>query len=287
MRLGVIGLLPRDFRDITAEHLRAIRALGLTGAGFHAYGDLLFEVRAADCHRVRALFSGAGVDLAQFGVGFGARLFDPDPGVRDRVARKIERGIEVGRELGAHLCLIRPGSLSLRGSYSPSPLNRAPECRERLLDTLRRVARKAEAEGLTVVTETHLLTILDSPETVRQVVEAVGSDRVRAVMDYVNHFQTLDQVYRSARRLTHIFEVMGPVCPVGHCKDLRVGDGLVLHLHEEVPGEGELDMITALRLWHDLRPDGYTLLEHLPDENYPLASRNVHRIAAEAGVEIH
>lgn len=287
MRLGVIGLLPRDFRDITPEHLRAIRALGLTGAGFHASGDLLFEVRAADCHRVRALFSGAGVDLAQFGVGFGECLFDPDPGVRDRVARKIERGIEVGHELGAHLCLIRPGSLSLRGSYSPSPLNRAPECRERLLETLRRVARKAEAEGLTVVTETHLLTILDSPETVRQVVDATGSDRFRAVMDYVNHFQTLDQVYRSAKRLTHIFEVMGPVCPVGHCKDLRVGDGLVLHLHEEVPGEGELDMITALRLWHDLRPDGYTLLEHLPDENYPLASRNVHRIAAEAGVEIH
>jgi hypothetical protein len=43
----------------------------------------------------------------------------------------------------------------------------------------------------------------------------------------------------------------------------------------------------ALRLWHALRPAGYMLLEHLPDEKYPLASRNVHRIAAEAGVEIH
>ncbi len=287
MRLGVIGLLPRDFRDITAEHLRAIRALGLTGAGFHAYGDRLFEVQAADCRKVKSLFSGAGVDLAQFGVAYGECLFDPDPGVRDRVASRIERGISVGRDLGAHACLIRPGSLSPRGSYSPSPLNREPECRSRLLETLGRVARRAEAEGLTLVTETHLLTILDSPETVRQVVEAIGSPRLRAVMDYVNHFQTLDQVYRSAERLNQIFNVMGPVCPVGHCKDLRVGDGLVLHLHEEVPGEGELDMAAALRLWHALQPDGYMLLEHLPDEKYPLASRNAHRIATEAGVEIH
>ncbi|OGG54176.1 MAG: hypothetical protein A3F84_22865 [Candidatus Handelsmanbacteria bacterium RIFCSPLOWO2_12_FULL_64_10] len=287
MRLGVIGLLPRDFRDITVEHLRTIRALGLTGAGFHASGDRLSEVQAADCRKVRSLFSESGVDLAQFGVGYRECLFDPDPGVRDRVASQIERGIEVGRDLGAHACLIRPGSLSPRGSYSPTPLNREPECRSRLLETLGRVARKAEAEGLTVVTETHLLTILDSPETVRQVVDAVGSPCLRAVMDYVNHFQSLDQVYRSAERLHQIFDVMGPVCPVGHCKDLRVGDGLVLHLHEEVPGEGELDMITALRLWHALQPDGYLLLEHLPDEKYPLASRNAHRIATEAGVEIH
>lgn len=287
MRLGVIGLLPGDFRDITVEHLRAIQALGLTGAGFHARGDRIFEVQTVDCRKVKSLFSEVGMDLAQFGVGFGECLFDPDAGVRDRVARKIERGIEVGRELGAHACLIRPGSLSPRGSYSPSPRNREPACRERLLETLGRIARKAGAEGLTVVTETHLLTILDSPETVRQVVEAVGSDRFRAVMDYVNHFQSLDQVYRSAERLNQIFDVMGPVCPVGHCKDLRVGDGLVLHLHEEVPGEGELDMAAALRLWHDLRPDGYMLLEHLPDEKYPLASRNVHRIATEAGIEIH
>lgn len=287
MRLGVIGMLPGDFRDITADHLKAIQALGLTGAGFHAPGDRLSEVRTEECRRVRNLFAGAGVELVQFGVGFGECLFDPDVEVRDRVVGKIARGIEVSRELGAHVCLIRPGSLSPRGSYSPSPLNRTPACRERLVETLGRIARKAEAEGVVVITETHLLTILDSPETVRQVVEAVGSDRFRAVMDYVNHFQSLDQVYQSAERLGRIFEVMGPVCPVGHCKDLRAGDGLVLHLHEEIPGEGELDMAAALRLWHDLRPDGYMLLEHFPDEKYPLASRNVHRIAAEAGVEVH
>ncbi len=287
MRLGVIGMLPGDFRDITPDHLRAIRAIGLTGAGFHAPGDRLSEVRPDACRRARGIFAGAGVDLVQFGVGFGECLFDPDAEVRDRVVRKVERGIEVARELGAHVCLIRPGSLSPRGSYSPSPLNRTPACRARLVETLGRIARKAESEGVTVITETHLLTILESPETVRQVVEEVGSDRFRAVMDYVNHFQSLDQAYHSAERLDRIFEVMGPVCPVGHCKDLRVGDGLVLHLHEEIPGEGELDMAAALRLWHSLRPDGYMLLEHFPDEKYPPASRNVHRIAAEAGVEIH
>ena len=106
-------------------------------------------------------------------------------------------------------------------------------------------------------------------------------------MDYVNHFQSLHQVYHSTARLEHIFDVMGPICPVGHCKDIRMRDGLVVHIDEEVPGEGELDLETALRRWHELYPEGYMLLEHLPAEKYPLASQNVHRIAAAAGIEIH
>ena len=36
MRLGVVGMLPPDFRDISSEHLDAIKALDLTGAAFHA-----------------------------------------------------------------------------------------------------------------------------------------------------------------------------------------------------------------------------------------------------------
>jgi sugar phosphate isomerase/epimerase len=287
MRLGVVGMLPQDFRTITAEHLAGIRTLKLSGAAFHAGAKLLFEVQPAECQAVKRRFAEAGLDLVQFGLGYRDCLFDPRAEVRDELVRLIGRGIEVARELEAQVCLIRTGSLNPHGPYSPSRQNLEPASRERLIETLRRIAAKAEAVGQTMVIETHLLTIMDSPETNHQVIEAVGSDRMRVVMDYVNHFQTLGQVYHSTERLNHIFEVMGPISPVGHCKDIRLGDGLVLHIDEAIPGEGELDLATALHRWHDLYPDGYMLLEHLPTEHYPPASRNVHRIVAEAGIEIH
>ncbi len=287
MRLGVVGTLPGDFREISPEHLEAVRVLNLTSANFHAPGDRLFDVQTAECRQVKSTYAAAGMDLAQVGIGFGECLFDPDAEVRQMVTHKIHRGIEVARELEAWTCLIRTGSLSPTGSYSPSRRNLEPESRARLVETLGQIAARAEAEAVTVVIETHALTIMGSPEINRQVVEEVGSDRIRIVMDFVNHFQSLHQVYHSTERLNHIFEVMGPICPVGHCKDIRVRDGLVLHIDEEVPGEGELDLETALRRWHQLYPDGYMLLEHLPAENYPLASRNVHRIADRAGIEIH
>ena len=286
MRLGVCGMLP-DFRSINHHHLEAIQALGMTGAAFHGVGDQLFDHPTSESDKVRTVFAEAGVDLPQFGIGFGECLFDPDEEVLERVLNKIRCGLEVGRDLGAHVVLIRTGSLNPAGSYSPCRDNHTPESRQRLIQSLREVADKAESVDTTVVVETHLLTIMDSPETNEQVLGAVGSKRMKVVMDYVNHFQTLHQVYDSSPRLHHIFDCMGPISTVGHCKDLMPSDGLVLHLDEAIPGDGELDIAVALKRWEEFYPDGYMLLEHLPNEMYPRASANTHDIAAAAGIDIH
>ena len=287
MRLGVVGMMPSDFRTINSEHLAAVRALGLSGVGFHAAGRGLAAVTSAQCSQVRNVFASAGMDIAQFGIGYADCLFAPEKSARDEVVGVIGRGIEVAEALGAHVCLIRTGSLSSRGSYFPAAENHSPESWQRLVETLRRIADKAESVGQTVVIETHLLTILNSPEANQKVLAEVASPRMMVVMDFVNHFPTVQHVFHSTERLHHIFDVMGPIAGVAHCKDIRFGDGLVLHIDEAIPGEGVLDMATALRRWHALDPDGYMLLEHLPNEQYPLAAANTRRIAAEAGVEIH
>ena len=80
---------------------------------------------------------------------------------------------------------------------------------------------------------------------------------------------------------------MGPISGVGHCKDMVVDSGLTLHLNERMPGQGQLDMVTALKRWHQQFPEGYMLLEHLANEQYPEAAANVHAILDEAGIPIH
>ena len=42
-----------------------------------------------------------------------------------------------------------------------------------------------------MVIETHVLTIMNSPEINVEILRAVGSERMKVVMDYVNHFQAL------------------------------------------------------------------------------------------------
>ena len=287
MRLGVCGMIPSEFVETGAHDLEAIRALGLSGAAFHYAGDKLAQLSADDLRGVRQTFADAEMDLVQFGIGFGECLFDPSAEVRQRVIDKIERGIETARQLDAMGCLIRTGSLNPAGSYVPDRANRTPEARAQLVDTLKKVAAKAEGEGVDVVIETHVLTIMGSPEINRDVLADVGSARMSVVMDYVNHFQNLDQVYDSTARLEHIFAIMNPISVLGHCKDIKMSPGLVLHIDEEVPGDGELDVATALRLWHEAHPDGYMLLEHLPNERYPHAAANTLKIIRENGIPLH
>ncbi len=286
MRLGVVGYAPGDPRAVTEEVLKKGLDLGVTSVCYHGSGEVLDALTPADCNRVNALYDDLGLELAQLGIGYRECLFDPEGSVRDRVLKTICRGIEAGRSLKAHNVLIRTGSLNPAGSYDPTPENHEPGRLDVLIDTLSRVADKAEEEGMTVVIETHLLTIMGSPEINRQVIDAVGSDRLRVVMDFVNHFQSLAQVYGSTERLNHIYDVMGPISTVSHIKDISVEPGFVVHMNEEVPGAGELDLVTAVRRWEALHPDGYMLVEHLPEDKIPTAVANVRRIAAEAGVEI-
>jgi sugar phosphate isomerase/epimerase len=287
MRLGVVGFVPGDPRAITAEQLNRACALGVTSVCYHGPGDVLFDLTTADFERVNSLYDEAGLELAQFGIGYSACLFDPDDEVRAHVIRTIHHGIEVGVKLRAGCVLIRTGSLNPTGSYNPSPKNHEPGRLDTLIDTLRRVADKAEQEGMTIVVETHVLTIMGSPEINQEVIEAVDSDRMRVVMDFVNHFQSLEQVYNSTERLNHIFDIMGPISTVGHVKDIKMSPGLVLHIDEEVPGEGVLDVTTALQRWEQSHPDGYMLVEHLPEEKIPDAVNNVRVLARDAGVDIH
>lgn len=286
MRLGVVGFAPGDPRTVTKEALAKGLELGVSSVCYHGPGEVLDALTPADFNRVNALYDDLGLELAQFGIGYRECLFDPDGSVRDRVVNTICRGIEAGRALRAHNVLIRTGSLNPSGSYDPTPENHEPERLDVLIETLSRVADKAEEEGMTVVIETHVLTIMGSPEINRQVIEAVGSGRLRVVMDFVNHFQSLDQAYHSTERLNHIFDVMGPISTVAHIKDISVEPGFVLHMNEEVPGAGVLDLVTAVRRWEEVQPEGYMLVEHLPVDKISTAVANVRRIAAEAGVEI-
>ncbi len=286
MRLGVVGLCG-DFPTLTSDEIANIKALEFTGLSFHFRSAEISSVPPDACSRCVQMLEDANLDLVQFGITYEECLFHPDAAVREAAIASVQRGMATAASLNAHHYLFRPGSLNLDGAWTSHRDNHLPESMERLIDTLKPIAEYAEQHELTLVMETHAVSIMGSPEICREVVERVSSDRLRIVMDFVNHFQTLLQVYNSEERLNHIFDVMGPVAPMAHIKDISVQNGLVLHLNEEVPGEGELALGVALQRFDELYPNGYGLIEHLPAEKIPTANANVRRIAAENGVRIY
>jgi sugar phosphate isomerase/epimerase len=286
MRLGVVGLLPRDFRTLESSHLQTVREMGFTGGAFHLPGELCSEITPSDTERCRTLFSDHNLDLVQFSITYAECLFDPDPEIRKVAIDKIEKGAEIAAGLSAHHYLLRPGSLNPAGSWTPHRDNHTPEAWDRLIETLKEIAPTLEQHNVTVVMETHLVSILKNPEMCQKMVENVGSPNLRLVLDYVNHFETLTQVYASAARFDHIFSTMGSYSPVMHIKDITIGKGLVIHLNETVPGNGELDLAHCFQCFQNIFPDRYGLIEHLKPDLIPEATSNTRAIASQADVPI-
>ena len=287
MRLGIVGMLPGDFRTFTQEQLQAIRDLGFSGFGFHLNGDDVDAITPRECAAYRRFMTGQELDLAQFAITYDECLFHPDREIRERVSARIARGTELAAQLEAQAFLLRPGSLNPDGPWTPHRDNHSPEHVGRLVETLHPLAARAEQEGVLLAMETHAVSIMDPPQKCREIIEAVDSKNLRLILDAVNHFQCLQQVYHSSDWVNQIFDEVGAISPLAHIKDLKVSNGLVLHIDQEVPGEGELDLALVLERFDSLFPHGYGLIEHLGLEQIPRAAANVRRIAAQIGVEIH
>ena len=287
MRLGIVGMLPGDLRNFTGNHFEAIREGGFTGAGFHLPGELLDEISDDDTARCRRLFTEYDIDLAQFAIAYGDCLFDPDPAARSRAVSKVVGGAALAARLGADCYLIRPGSLNPAGPWTSHRANHTPEALALLIRTLREIARRTAALNIVTVVETHVISILNTPSVCRRLIKSVNCANIRLVMDYVNHFESIDQVYSDTERLNHIFKTIGPLAPVCHVKDITVGNRLVVHLEETVPGFGELNLALALGLFHESHPEGYALIEHLGPDQIPLAAANVRETSKRAGIPIY
>ncbi|MDP6050770.1 MAG: TIM barrel protein [Candidatus Latescibacteria bacterium] len=282
----VVHMLPNDFRTFASNQFDSVLEMGFTGFGHHFGGDPT-TVTEEECGHGCEIWEPLGLEMAQFLLLYGECLFDPDETVRRRVINKIHAGNRMARYLKAGAHLIRPGSLNPAGSWTPHPDNHTSDSIDRFVHSLREIGDDAETNGVTVVVECHVVSIMRNPDICVEVIERVDSPRIRVVMDPVNHFESIHQAFNSTAQLNYIFDRLGPISPIGHAKDIRVGNDLVSHLDEEVPGEGMLDYKTFLTRFQAINPDGYLLFEHIPPEKIPAANAFVRRVAAEVGVEIY
>ncbi|MEP7356959.1 MAG: TIM barrel protein, partial [Anaerolineales bacterium] len=192
----------------------------------------------------------------------------------------------IGRALDARSIYVRPGSNSAAGAWYPHPANYAPQTFDRLVDSLRQAAQTAQAEGMTLALEGHVLSLLDTPRRMRDVIDAVGSPALKFNTDPVNFIGTVRDVYDPSRVLNELASLLGDVTVAAHLKDLTVRDSLVLHIDEVVIGEGHLDYGRLLPQLEQMNSEMYGIIEHLPDDAIPRARAGLMRAADKAGITL-
>ena len=280
MKLGVDGLLP-DWQSIDVEAARRVRSAGFLGATMRFNRPL--ETSFDEVRGLKHILDDAGLEAAQIN-GWYEVLVHPDEAKRAEGVRGLQRMVQFASLLNAETVYVRPGSLNERGAWYPHLDNHIPATFERLIDSLVQVCRTSEQEGVPLAIEGHVLSPLDTAQHMADLILAVGSPHLTFNADPVNFIGSVYDVHDTRPVLNQLFDLLGPVTTVGHAKDLRLEDKLVLHIQECLLGTGTLDYSLFLRRFQACCPNGYLLIEHLPNEQVPLARAALLKYAEREGI---
>lgn len=279
MKIGVAGMLGSG----SPEEARRVREMGFGAASWHLDSLELARDRAA-LLRVREALEGDEIELCQLLPPQYPGLVHPEPQMREAGVAALEGVLEAAATLGAGNVYVRPGSLNDRGPWTPHPDNHRPETRARLVESLRRLAPRAESLGIPLALEGHVVSPVDTPAVLREILDQVASPWLQVNLDPVNFIRTLDEAYDSTALINELFDLLAGSIATAHVKDVTVDDRLVVHIDETVPGQGYLDQETFLRRFDECCPHGVMLIEHLPADRVPEARRALLEFAARAGI---
>jgi sugar phosphate isomerase/epimerase len=296
MRVGVSsGPLPFEIDALDERVAAKVRDLGFSGVvthfGLGGVGPAPTGARSLDpaeldsarLRRTRALLESYGLRVVQ-SAGWYPTLVDPDPAAHRRQVERFQDVLRVAADLGADMILWGGGSHNPHGPYAPHRENHSAASLDTLTAMLAELVPTAEHFGVVVALEPHTLTVLDTPERVRDVIDAVASPMVRVNLDPVNFVSCLGELYDSGALIDRVFDCLGEVAVSGHVKDVDVENGLVLHLGETVIGDGAFDLRRYLAKFEQLLPDGYLIVEHLPEELVPRAKSALDGLVDELGI---
>jgi len=283
MRIGVAGaFVPNDLDQVDERSVARIADRGLTGVGTHFRGDPATLPRET-LRRAHDLFAARGIAIVQ-SWGWHQPLISDDEGVRRAAVRTLGHAVRVAADLGAGSVMSGPGSFNPRGPWLPHPQNHSQGAEDALVRSLREVVGACQQYGVPIALECHVVSTLDSVARVRRILDRVDSPWIKISLDPVNFVGDFPTLWNTTALLDDLFDTLGPAIAAAHIKDVRADDGLVVHIAETVPGEGVLDFATFFRRFAALLPDGYGLVEHLPDELVPRAIANVRRMLDELGM---
>jgi L-ribulose-5-phosphate 3-epimerase len=237
--------------------------------------------------RVRSVLAEHGLSIVQ-ATGYNPQLTHPDDAVLSAELERLRAAFDTARLLGAEMLISVCGSRHAAHFYGPHPDNHLPATRARLVESLRQVAPWARDAGVILALECHVTTALDTPEHIRDVIEAVDSPWVRANFDPVNLLGDFSRVWHNADAMRHMWQTLG-ACYTrsAHIKDVRADPELVVRISEAPPGQGLLDLDVFFEVVGHLGEDTAVIVEHLPADQALAAIAYVKHAAEQRGYTLN
>lgn len=284
MKIGLLGLIISDLSDVDYNKLRFAKDLGFHGLGAHLNvpADTISDETVETVKRV---FAEQEMPFLQLWGPY-PRILSPDEDERKAGVKGAQDIAKLAAKLDVPASGVRPTSLSPHGDWAAHPDNYTEETEDRLVQSLKEILEVADGEGVRIVLETHVTTTLDTPETIKRVIERTGSSNLKVNIDPVNFMGSPRIACIPAPTINHVFDLLGEYVDTVHVKDFYLENRFVIQITETVIGTGMMDLDTVLKRSAEIVPDGYVIIEHLPVNLIPLAKRNLTEKIKQLGIPL-
>jgi len=252
------------------------------------YGAALCPLNdPGDGDAVRAYRSAAeqgGLVIAE--VGAWSNPLSPDEGERQAALALCRERLALADMIGARCCVNIAGSCGPKWD-GPYPQDLTAATFDLIVESVRSIIDAVQPTRTFYTLETMPWMYPDSAASYLRLLEAVDRLRFGVHLDPVNVVNSPRRYFENGALLRECFEKLGPHIKSCHAKDVRLGDGLTVHLDEVRPGAGGLDYKVFLRELDRLDADMPLILEHLAaEEDYDRAAAYVREVADELGVSV-
>ncbi|WEK49086.1 MAG: sugar phosphate isomerase/epimerase [Candidatus Kaistia colombiensis] len=223
MRLGIFAKTFSGNDPLTV--LAAVKAAGYDAAQFNmacAGLPAMPDVIPADTiASIRDAVARTGVELVALSGTY--NMIHPDIAVREAGMRRLGVMLDAARQLGIPLVTLCTGTRDPDDQWAHHPDNPTPEAWADLLTEMAKAVGLAEAAGVDLGIEPEQANVVTSADDGRRLVEAIGSARIRFVLDPANLFEVADR--DTARTVVaEAVELLAGRIAMAHAKD-RNPDG--------------------------------------------------------------
>ncbi len=235
---------------------------------------------------IRDAFAEENVIIAE--VGAWRNMYHPDKETARRERDLVVEALAVAEEVGARCAITVVGSYAGADFKEWDPRNVSDEAFDEAVELARSVIDEVAPKRASLVYEIFPFSVVDAPETIRNLIDAIDRDRFGAHMDLVNLINSPRAYFDTAGILSRSLELWGDRIVSAHAKDLEMRNPSVSVILEEVPpGDGGIDYAAYLRGLHQLPHDVPLMLEHLTGESeYDRAADYIRQLAQRESIPL-